>query len=238
MLKKLRGQSRISEVNAVCKRMIGAFQNSSLINDEYLVRIFNDLQTRSAQLTTAINPTKALSILEDKDQLRDKKVSDLYEYLKGCTRHPDPILKNSAITLFATFNKYGIKIIRENYASESGLLASLLEDFDQQPMLDAMANVGGSTEMVAQIKSAQDDFEASRIAFEEGRAADGSRINASKIKMEILKLINGTLVDYLRGMAGVDAQRYGAFRDTVAQIIDSTNAMVAGRQGAESNAEE
>ena len=61
---KLISQSRVTEVDAVSIRTIGAYKNTSLSSDAHLVKIFNALEPKSAILTVAINRWKADSKLE------------------------------------------------------------------------------------------------------------------------------------------------------------------------------
>jgi hypothetical protein len=221
--------SRVTEVDAGAMRLIGAYKNTALSGDVHLAAMFTTLETQTARFTSAINRSKAESDLEEKDEVRDNKVRALYYLVMGLLHHPDAEIKAAARAVEKVFDKYGLAITGESYASESALVGSLLDDLTKPKLQEAIAKLSGVSEIIAELDAAQSSFETSRIAYEEEKAKEGTQENATLIKKEVLDLINGKLIIYLRAMELVDKPVYGEFARTVAVIINENNEAVKKR---------
>lgn len=229
MIEKLNYQSRATEVDAVSSRIRGAYKNTSLQSDPHLPNMFTTLETQTVRLSAAINRLKAESELENKDEVRDNEAQGLFYLVEGYTHHPDAEIRSAALQVKKVLDKYGLGITGENYASESALVKSLLDDLAKPNMVAALALLSGCPETVATLKTAQNDFESTRIAYEENKAEQGNYENATTIKKEVAKLINNTIVRYLRVVEQINEPMYGAFARTVATIINDNNIMVKKR---------
>lgn len=230
MIEKLIYQSRTTEVDAASVRLIGAYQNSGLGSDTHLTGMFTTLGDGSARLTAAINRLKADSELEQKDEVRDDKVRALFYLVNGLVYHPDPNVKNAALEVEKVMDKYGLSMAGENYSTESSLVTSLLGDLADPTLEPSIAVLPGCTGIIAELRTAQTDFEQTRIAWESEKAKEGMLVNATKIKNEVVSVINDKLVVYLRAMALVDGETYGEFAGTVTQIIEDNNVIVKKRR--------
>ena len=230
MLEKLIYASRTTEVNAVGTRMIGAYQSSELGTDAHLTEMFNSLTALSAKLTTAINRSKAESTLEEYDAKRDDNVRSLLYLLNGLLHHPDENIQNAAEAVKSVFDKYGLGIIGESYATESSLVASLLEDLSAPDLQESIALLPVCAEIIAALQTAQDQFETVRIAYEKEKGEESIKESATAIKKEVVNLVNNKIVVYLRAMETVDEPVYGNFTRTVAEIIDDNNEVVKRRR--------
>ena len=164
MIEKIIFNSRTTEVDAASMRMIGAYKKTTLNSDANLNAMFTDLESQSAQLTSAINRSKAESELDAKDSIRDDKVRALFYLVKGFLYHPDAAIKTAAETIENVLDNYGLDITGESYSTESSLIVSLLEDLSKQKNLDAIALLSGCAEVIASLTAAQNDFENNRIA--------------------------------------------------------------------------
>ena len=229
MLEKLMTNSRVTEIDAVSMRMIGAYQNTTLSSDPHLVSMFSALEPKSVLLTAAINRIKVDSVLESKDETRDDKVRSLSYLIMGLLHHPDEEIKSAAQEVEKVFDNYGMAITGESYASESSLIVSLLGDLAKPKLQAAIAKLSGSAEIIAALQAAQEDFEATRITYETEKAEEGTHANATTIKKEVLDIINDQIVVYLRAMEQVDEPTYGAFARTIAEIIADNNEVVKKR---------
>jgi len=230
MIEKLMTVSRVTEIDAVSMRMIGAYKTTTLSTDSHLGSLFASLETSSGSLTSAINRSKAESNLEAKDEVRDTQVRAFFYLIQGFLHHPDTTISTAAQTVDKVFQKYGVSVTGENYATESSLLASLLEDLSKPKLQNAIALLSGCTEVLAALETAQNEFEAARVAYEQEKAEEGNQLNASAIKREVLGIINDKIVVYLRAMETVDAETYGAFARTIAIIISENNEVVKKRR--------
>ncbi len=238
MIQKMLSTSRVTEVDAVSMRLIGAYQSTTLNTDPHLSAMFTSLESLSASLTAAINRSKAESDLEAKDEVRDNQVRALYYLVTGFLHHPDTNIQAAAETVNKVFEKYGLAITGESYATESSLIASLLEDLSKQKLLDAIALLSGCAEIIVALRTAQEEFETARITYEQEKAEESIQANATAVKKEVLALVNEKLVVYMRAMEVVDVETYGAFARVMAEIIADNNEVVKKRSNKEEVVEE
>lgn len=229
MLEKLSFSSRTTEVGAALTRMINAYNNTSLNSDPHLAELFTGLTSDSTRLTQSINRAKAISQLDEKDELRDDKIRSLYYLLQGFSHHPDQTIKDAAVQLLAVFDRYGLSVIRESYATESALVNSLLTDLADVALEPSITALSGCAELIAELKAAQEDFENIRTAYETEKGSESTLESATVIKKEVVRTINNQLVVYLRAMQMVNDATYGDFTRTIGEIIDDNNETVKRR---------
>lgn len=229
MIDKLIAKSRVTEVNDVATRISGAFEKSGL-TDSYLVSTITALDAGNLKLSLAIKRSKAESDLEEKDEVRDANYRSLYYLLNGAVYHPTKDIREAAQLLMDVFNKYGLAIVGESYATESSLIGSLLLDYQKPKYQTAIAKISGCAELIAALQASQTAFEEARIAYETEKAKEGMVENATEVKKVVIETINGKLVVYLRAMEQVNPATFGAFAATCAQIIADNNEQVKKRQ--------
>jgi len=229
MLEKISAQSRTTEVDTVTTQIIAAYQSTSLNSDSNLVSIVNLILPLSTSLNQSINRIKSDSKLEEEDELRDDAVRSFNYMVMGYTYNPDEGIKNAANQIMSIFNKYGLQMVNESYATETSLLNSLLADLAKPELKQHITLLPGVTESIAKIESTQNSFEASQLAYNQNKAQEGTYKNATTLKKQILQLINGKLIVYLRAMSIVNEATYGDFVRTVAQMIADNNENVKKR---------
>ncbi|MCG6185902.1 DUF6261 family protein [Maribellus maritimus] len=186
MIPNLLSKSRVTEVDAVSMRIISAFKNAGLDSDLHLPHMFNTLESFSKNLTSAINRSKTESNLEEKDEKRDSEIRSFYYLLLGLLHHPDDNVKAAAQKVKKIFDKNGVSITGKSYASESSLVASLLNDLAKPNLQDAIAQLSGCAELIAALQAAQSEFEAARLAYEQEKAQESTAISASGLKESLL----------------------------------------------------
>lgn len=238
MIEKLIAKSRVTEVDAASMRIIGAYKTTGLNTDPHLAGMFDALEPKSAMLTAAINRSKAESDLETKDEIRDEQVRALYYLITGFLHHPNADIRTAAQKVDKVFEKYGVRITGESYATESSLITSMLEDLLKQNLVDAIALLSGCAEIIAALQTAQTNFETARISYEQEKAEESTKQNATAIKKEVLTLINDKIVVYMRAMEIVDEESYGSFARTIAEIIADNNEVVKKRSKKEVEVED
>lgn len=228
-MNKLKAQSRNTEVNALARRLLGAYRKTALNNDSHLANLIAELEQVVTLLTAAINRLRVASALDEKDELRDNAIRSLYYFILGTSHHPEQAISESAKQLFSLLEHYGLSITGENYASESSLINSLLDDLNKPDAQSAIANISGASELIGTIQTAQADFEQTRIAYEEEKAQEGNFENATNLKMQLVKLINEQLLVYLQAMTLANESSYRKFGLTVDEIISTANEAVSRR---------
>ena len=229
MINKIMSQTRTTELDAITARIIAAYLSSTLGSDINLKSIIDSVQPLATNLNQAINRIKSESELEEFDEDRDQGARSFYYLILGFTHHPDETIKNAALKIMDVLNHYGLQILNESYATETFLLNSLFLELAKPLMQEAMALVSGAVESLAALQASQNSFEANHLAYEQNKAQEGTYANATAIKKEVIKLINGKLVVYLKAMAMVNNADYGSFVRTIAQMIDDNNETVKKR---------
>ena len=230
MIEKIIYTSMVTEVSGTSTRMSIAFKSTSLSSDVFLATRFTNLEAKTAELTAAINQLKADSILEEKDDVRDDKVRAIHYLTLGFLHHPDAVIKQAAQKVEKVFDKYGVKITKKSYVSESALIASLLNDFAKASLQESIAALSGLREVIAELQAAQSDFEQTRVDLETDKAEESIRANATSIKKEVVGIINDNIVVYLRAMEQAEEANYGNFARTIAEIIANNNETVKKRR--------
>jgi hypothetical protein len=227
---RLMSVSRTTEVNAVAGRIIAEYEKNDWTSDTHLTGIFNLLKQSNTLLTSSINRIKAESDLEQKDEIRDDKIRSVYYLILGFTHHPDLAIKTAAEEVYKVFEHYGVDIVGKSYAIETSLIQSLLVEFAHPDLQPSISALPGLNQLIASLTTAQNEFEAASILYEEEKAAEGTKENASQIKKEVVVIINDKLVVYLRAMIQVDETKYGELTRTTAQIINDNNEIVKKRK--------
>ena len=229
-LNKLSSNAKTTEVDTVSSGIISEFDKTDWSSDAYLTGIFGILKPTTVQLSQAISRIKAESILEEKDEQRDNKVRAVYYIVLGFMQHPDAAISSAAKKVDAVFEHYGMSIVSESYATESSLIKSMLGDFDSPEIKAAIALLPGLTQIVDDLKAAQAAFEEAQLSFQNEKAVEGNKENATAIKQKVLSIINDKIVIYLNAMIQVDEAKYSGLGGTIAQIISDMNSDIKKRK--------
>jgi len=226
---KLLSTSRNTETNAVVGRISSAFHESSLSSDTILTAIFTEIDPKNDQLTWAIKRMKAESELEAKDEIRDQAHHALYHFVFGLTFSATETTKDAADKVYTVLEHYGLSITRDSYDVETSELDSLLVDLAAAKLKTAVDSLEGCAALVANLQTAQDDFKATRLAFQEEQASEGQQNNATAIKREVTTLVNEKLIPVLKGLVISIPDTYSEFGAAVVQIITTNNETVKKR---------
>ncbi|MDE6350079.1 MAG: hypothetical protein K2K67_03635, partial [Treponemataceae bacterium] len=92
-------------------------------------------------------------------------------------------------------DKYGRGMTGKNYADQTALTESLLEELGAEKVTTQIKALAGVAELVAQLRGAQDGFAAAHDGYVRAKAGKGE--SASSLKKPIVSLINDNIVPYL-----------------------------------------
>ena len=199
--------------------------STAVAKDAVLKAQFGQLVDLSARNTTAIRQDAVASTLDEADSARDVATRDLFTLAGGYTASPFAEVKSAAVGVCAVLDKYGRGMTGKNYADQTALTESLLEDLGAEKIAAQVKSLSGVAELVAQLRSAQDGFAAAHDGYVRAKAGKGE--SASSLKKPIVALINDNIVPYLNIVAAMDG--YAEFVAAVAGNIKSTNDTVARR---------
>ena len=196
--------------------------------DAVLKTQFTQLADLSARNTTAIRQDAVVSTLDEADSARDSATRDLFTLAGGYTASPFAEVRAAATDVCAVLEKYGRGMTSKNYADQTALTESLLEDMGAEKVAAQVKSLSGVAELVAQLRGAQDAFASAHDGYVRAKAGKGE--SASSLKKPIVALINDNIVPYLNIVAVMDG--YAEFVAAVAGNIKSTNDTVARRTAA------
>ena len=194
-MKKIRVTARITEVSNLSTVIVRLFKaeidaNSDAGNDAFLIDTFAQLEKLSTNLISAIKTDKILSNLDVADSERDELFRELSAALTGYASLPFPDYQQAASPLLSIMEKYR-GLPTENYASESALLKSLLEDFSTPDAKAAISLLHGIDELIRLLTYAQDKFDQTNDEY--NAACINKTDSATSLKKEILSLISDRL---------------------------------------------
>lgn len=229
MIEKIFLKSRTTEIHGTTRTCINAYNQSGFSSDATLAGIFGKLEPKNQELGTAIDRSKAESILAEKDDERDDALRAVGYLVQGYQYYPKQNIRDAANLVKKVFDKYGFKIIKESYVVESSHIVSMLGDLAEPDVLAAIALLKGVDDNIAVLQTAENDFETTRARFAEEEAEEQSLPTASVLKKEVVAIINDELVQFLRFVEQFQHDTYGTFAATIAKIIDDNNEQVKKR---------
>ena len=227
-MKKIQTIIRVSEIADVAQRLVGLFkQETTLQNDTFLKNLFAQIEIQGTALSVAIKKETAVSRLEEVDALRDETIMNLNNILIGYRSMRSLEIKEKAEKVYAVFQRYGTRIVRENYASESAHIESLLRDLSATDLQEAINGLSGVADTISELRERQTAFHTEQMAYEKALSQQGVSASASSFKKPLLELINTKLVSFFIAMK--DEATYENFAQVVAQVIDNINETISRR---------
>ena len=224
---KLINNVRVTELDALSDAMEREYKTAggetAVAKDAVLAGLFGQLTDLSARNTTAIKQDAVVSTLDEADSKRDSVTRDIFTLTNGYTASPFAEVKAAALKVCAVLEKYGRGMTSKNYAEQTALTESLLEDLGKAA--ERIAVLSGVAELVASLREAQDAFAVAHDGYIKAKAGKGE--SASSLKKPIVSLINDSIVPYLNIVAAMEG--YAPFITAVAGYIKETNDTVARR---------
>ncbi len=223
-MKKVNAVLRVTEADSLSVSLVGLFEeHAGLSDDSFLASLFVEIKACSANLTTAIKRTKVSSSLDEADSVRDEAVRSLGNALSGYASLPIASKKDAAEKLLEVYKKYGKNIVSANYASESSLIESLLEDLGSEDLRACIEALDGVPEIIQNLRDAESAFKTANADYVRASAISSEQESAYAIKKSLLVLINDKLLPYLSTMFMVNAEKYASFIKQVEIEISRTN---------------
>lgn len=230
-MKKVKFDVRVAEADSLSDAIVRLYKDASsaaesaVAKDANLSAVMNDVESLSARLTTAIKSDKATSTLDEADIARDEVIRNLADALAGYAAIPVAAKKAAAGNLLAVFSKYGKQIASKNYAEESSLIESLLEDLSAENLKTDIASLDGISDLIFELRSAQDNFNKASDSYTAAKTGKGE--SATAVKKSLLDTLNSRFVPYLTAVGAIDG--YKDFAAKAASEIDKANATVGAR---------
>ena len=237
-MNKVKTAIRVAELDTLSDVLVRLYKDSSvaenaLSKDANLSLIMAEVEKLSAEITTAIKSERVSSTLDEADIARDEIIRNIGDALTGYAAIPVAAKKVAAQNLLAVFNKYGRQITQKNFAEESSLIESLLEDFSADFLKTDVAALDGVGELVSELRTAQDSFNKANDDFTNASVGRGE--SATSVKKSLISVLNDKLVPYLSAVAPL--ADYKDFTSKCEAEITKANATVSGRAKTAAKAE-
>lgn len=237
-MKKINSSLRVTELDTLSDVLVRLYKDSSsdesaISKDANLSGIMEEVEKLSAEITTAIKRDKVSVSLDDADIARDEIIRNLGDALTGYAAIPVAAKKAAAQKLLLTFGKYGKQITSKNYAEESSLIESLLEDFAADSLKTDVAALDGVGDLLDSLRSTQDSFNKANDEYTAANVEKGD--SATAVKKTLLAALNYKLVPYLTAVSALES--YKAFVSKCEAEITKANATVSTRAKTASKAE-
>lgn len=220
-MNKINAKIRIADLDGLSDSIVRIYKADSAVqSDAFLKGAFSELETLSAQITTAILQDKTVSTLDEADSARDEVLRNLGAVLAGYASFPVADKKAAGIFLKSIYDKY-IKagIIKAAYNAESSMIESLIGDFSGAEALANIEKLDGIDVLLEQLRSAQDSFTAANDDYVKSVASKG--VSATSLKKPLLSVMNDKIVSYLNLMQGNEA--LAEFSKSVEKEISRVN---------------
>ncbi|AEE15489.1 DUF6261 family protein [Treponema brennaborense] len=226
---KLISRARVSEVDTVSDVLVRLYKSDeNLAEDVFLKDVMSEIEKISADLTTAIKQDKVFSRLDEADTVRDEAIRSLGTLLDGYAAIPVPAKKDAAQILKPIFAKYGKAAATANYATESSLIESLLEDFGAEKLSGSVSALDGIPQILVQIRQAQDAFNKANDAYVAASSVKSE--SASSVKKQLIAIINEKLIPYVAAMIMANPGVYTPFTSKLEIEIGRVNGMISNRK--------
>ena len=168
-------RSRITEVDAVAKKLFSTYETSGLTGDAHLSKMFGELGDNSVEMTGAIGSIATESDLDDSDANRDVADRTLFNFVKGQCSHPSKVVRENAEIVWDVLDSFGVGIVGESYSIQTSLEDSMLEKLADPKIVESIEKVPGVDTLISAVKRASSDFAKAHIEFKKAKAGDTQR---------------------------------------------------------------
>ena len=228
-MNKLKTAIRVTELDGLSDTLVRNFKaDLNASSDAFLVETMKEIETLSAQITTAILQDKISSSLESADKARDEALKNFYTAICGYAAIPIAAKKEAALPVKVIADKYfKAGILSTTYVSKSSMIESLLEDLAAESVTPFIQVLEGIPESISEIRNAQDCFTKSNDEYIKANANKGA--SASSYKPLLLNAINNKLIPYLNAMIIAKNEKYLDFSKEIDAELARLNVTISQR---------
>ena len=229
-MNKIISKIRVAELDTLSDVLVRLYKDSSsgesaISKDANLSGIMAEVEKLSADITTAIKSDRVSSTLDEADIARDEIIRNIGDALTGYSAIPVAAKKSAARNLLAVFDKYGKQTTQKNFAEESTLIESLLEDFAADSLKTDVAALDGVGDLLDSLRSAQDSFNKANDDFTNASVNRGE--SATSVKKSLISALKDKFVPYFSAVAPL--ADYKDFASKCEAEIIKANATVSNR---------
>lgn len=198
-----------------------ALTQANINDDKIFLAIVAETKQVSNDFTKAYEFIKYESDLEDFDTKRDPLVKSFFGILSGFAHYFDENILNAYLVVKEATKELKSSMTDIAFGDESIQINQLLTICEEQKVRDAIAKLNPLTDVLNRLKQAQQDFDNAYQIWGEAKGRDIK--SASKVKKDVINVLNKKLIPYLNVAVLVDAQKYQDITGTIESFIRKAN---------------
>ncbi|MFV0555199.1 MAG: hypothetical protein ACK5LR_10930 [Mangrovibacterium sp.] len=221
---KISSNIRVAALNGLAAGIPQRHVEANLSEDSQTNEIVNNIATTSQLLAEALDEDALLSPLDAANKKRLQANEGLYELLKGYMKLTASSQNSLVGNVFSIVSKYRSLLAKtKGYNAITGHINSMIIELEEPTILSRLdAALYAKGEYLA-LKQANQDFIDAQADYNSESAERKKRANASKLKKQLLNMINNQLVCFLNAQENLGNTSYTAFADSVAETINKEN---------------
>ncbi|MFV0291404.1 MAG: hypothetical protein ACK5IJ_11000, partial [Mangrovibacterium sp.] len=217
---------QVGRTNGLAQSIIEKKSQLGDIADTHLESVFERLTAKQAEINVAIMRNRVKSDLQAQMKALKTRFVDFQLLVKAYTVG-ESIFLDKAKMVYSLVQPYYSKIMNSlQYLTCASYVSSLISDLDNAEMQAAINSMSYVSSRLTALRAAQVELIASHANFYDLRTQQVAASNASKLRAELIQLINEDLVDYLNAMRKVQTVDYSLFSNTLNGIIKSHNSIL------------
>lgn len=226
----LNGRAQVSEISAVASRLDSLLENKCPKSNDYLANATSDFHNLAVQLGGTMN-SKVKSNYAGLDLERRDCVRSLAQFLKSFRKSSDGTVKANAMVVYDVFQGYGTRMLKKGVDGLTGMIDSLLIDFNAPNVQTAIGAVPGLAERIEALRTVHERFKESRVNYQLERSLLLKSEKTSVLKAAIVDRINKVFLPYLSELSKSEGGAYTSLFNTMVEIVNETNNLVKIRKG-------
>lgn len=223
--------TQIGKMNSLAQSIL---QQTDLLGEttsEYLLDLLVRIENKQLILNQLIIKERVKSYSQQNVAEMKIAYQNLLRLIQSYTSITEIPIQPNAEKALAVLLTYEKKILRcTQHLTCNSYVTSLINTLETDEIKNNLITLNYAESLVGKLKAAQEDFIIGHADYHYMRKLQVNNGNASSAKIDLLRLINTELVDYLNTMLRVSSTNYNAFAQAVNSIISGHNAVVKKRQ--------
>lgn len=208
-------------------------QQTALLGDnvsDYIVDLMGRIERKQAALTGEMMRIREKSCSTQNMANMKRRFHNLLQFAKSVASLDGASVQSDVESLLAVMLPYEKEITncRQHLTCES-LVSSLIADLECDEMQQVLASISYGSMLFDNLKAAQEKFITAHASFHYLRHLQVEKGCATKMRKELIRLINTELVDYLNTMLRVESTEYLSYATAVQSLISAHNTVMRRR---------
>ena len=215
---------RVNEVEEGAVLVTGIPSKYDLTEYPELAGIFSEVDVKKAKLQKISTKYIPQSVLAEYNEARQIAVRDLYEYVEGLSRHPDPVKREKGLKILGALDSVDCKLVlHRSMADTTHIASSLINTLNSSEFSVIVTETGDLSLYLANVETKNQSFESKRSIYEHQKAEKYVEENLSECKDELLHVMNKKLIAFLNYKIEAEPDLYSKLYAEVENIVTTVN---------------